>query len=66
MARRVSEEQKKRIWEQVRAEFPDDVAMQETHYVRMLHHYQTKDLTATARVRFYSASQRKTKTHTGH
>jgi len=57
----LSENQKKLLRQQVQAEFPDDETMQEVHYVRLLHHYQTKDLTPAARISFYTASKRKTK-----
>jgi len=50
---------KQRFWEEVRREFPDDEMMQQIHFVRLLHHDQTKDLTARERVRFYQTPVKK-------
>jgi len=50
----LTEEKKKQIWEEVREEFPDDEMMQQIHYVRLLHYYQTKDMTPQERVRFFN------------
>ena len=61
MPRQLSEQQKKQMWEQVRAEFPGDEVMQEVHYVRLLHHYQTQGMNPAARLRFYGAPKRKTR-----
>lgn len=49
-----TEEKKKQIWEEVREELPDDEMMQQIHYVRLLHYYQTKDMTSQERVRFFN------------
>jgi len=50
----LTEAQKKRLWDEVQAEFPNDVVMQEVHYVRLLYYHQTKGLSPTERVRFYN------------
>jgi len=54
LVREITEAQKKRLWDEVQAEFPNDVVMQEVHYVRLLYYHQTKDLSAKERVRFYN------------
>ena len=59
--RQFTDEEKKLIWKEVLEEFPDDVTMQEVHYVRLLHYYQTKDMTQEERVCFFSNIQKKAK-----
>lgn len=54
----ITEAEKKRLWDEVQAEFPDDAVMQEVHYVRLLHYHQTKGLTAKDRVRFYNRARK--------
>lgn len=49
----LTEAEKAAIWEEVRGEFPHDEMMQDIHYVRLVHHYQTKDLPPEAQVEFY-------------
>lgn len=56
----LNDEEKKRIWEEVREEFPDDEMMQEIHYVRLLHYYQTKDMSSQERIRFFNSVLEKT------
>jgi hypothetical protein len=46
-------------WKEVLEEFPDDVTMQEVHYVRL--HYQTKDMTPKEHIRFFSNFQKENK-----
>ena len=50
----VTEDEKKRLWDEVREEFPDDEMMQEVHYVCLLHHWQMKDLSLEERIKFYN------------
>ncbi len=56
----LTEGQKKKIWEDVRKEFPDDEVMQQVHYVRQVHHFQAKSLPLEERVRFFGGSTQKT------
>ncbi len=57
--REITEEEKKMIWKEILAEFPDDKTMQEVHYVRLLHYYQTKGMTPKERIFFFSNTQEK-------
>ncbi|MCK4614408.1 MAG: hypothetical protein KAU14_06365 [Thermoplasmata archaeon] len=52
--RKLTEEEKKHLWEEVQMEFPDDEMMQEVHFVRLMHHQMTKNLSPEERFRFYS------------
>ncbi len=54
--------EKKRLWEEVRQEFPDDEMMQQVHYVRLLHHHQTKGRSPQEVVRFFKGTYKKTHT----
>jgi hypothetical protein len=56
--RQITEEEKKMIWKEVLEEFPDDITMQEVHYVHLLHYYQTKGMTSKERINFYSNIQK--------
>ena len=53
---RESEKQKRA--EAVCREFPDDEVMQQVHYVRLMHHLQTREMTPEERIRFYEAAKR--------
>jgi hypothetical protein len=55
--RQLTETEKQQIWEEVRREFPDDAVMQEVYYVRLLHYYQLKGLTAQERIRFFARAE---------
>jgi len=57
----LSEAEKQAIWEEVRKEFPDDDTMQQVHFVRLLHYYQTKGMTPEEKVGFYSQAHDKKK-----
>jgi hypothetical protein len=59
--RQFTDEEKKMIWKEILEEFPDDVTMQEVHYVRLLHYYQTKDMTPRERIVFFSNFQKENK-----
>jgi hypothetical protein len=51
----LTEIEKQQLLEEVRQEFPDDEVMQQVHYVRLLHHSQTRDLSSQERVRFFNS-----------
>ena len=51
--RKLTEEEKKHLWEEVQIEFPDDETMQEVHFVRLMHHHMTKNLSLKERFQFY-------------
>ena len=55
----LTEMEKAKIWEDVRREFPDDEVMQQIHYVRQVHHFQTKGLSLEDRIRFFGGSMQK-------
>jgi hypothetical protein len=56
----LTEADKKKLWDEVVAEFPGDDTMQMVHYVRLLHYHQTKDLSPEEQIRFYNeAAQRR-------
>lgn len=57
--RDLSDREKKLIWDEVREEFPDDETMQEVHYVRLLHFYQTKGLSPAERIQFFQDVKRR-------
>lgn len=56
--RKLTEVEKEQLWEEVREEFPDDEMMQEIHYVRLLHHRQTKGLSPQECIRFFGRSEK--------
>ena len=56
----VTKEQKARIWEDVRKEFPEDEVMQQVHYVRQLHQLQTSTMEPVELLRFYGGAREKT------
>jgi len=51
--KQLTAEVKKRLWEEVQKEFPDDEMMQEVHYVRLVHYYLTETLSTEERLRFF-------------
>lgn len=55
----LSDEEKKKLWDQVCEEFPDDVVMQQVHYVRLLHYEQTRLLPVKEKIRFFGRSKEK-------
>jgi hypothetical protein len=48
--RELTEVEKRRLWDEVRAEFPDDDVMQQVHFVRLVHHLLMKNLSAEERI----------------
>lgn len=57
--RTISESKNQAIWDEVRQEFPNDDTMQQVHYVRLLHYYQTKGMTVAQKIAFYEPSAKK-------
>jgi len=57
----ITDEEKKAIWMEILEEFPEDATMQEVHYVRLLHYYQTKGMTSKERIKFFSTIQKESK-----
>ena len=55
----LTETEKAKIWVDVRKEFPDDEMMQEIHFVRQMHYFQTLDLSLEERIRFLGGSTQK-------
>jgi len=53
----LTDAEREELWEEVREEFPDDEMMQQVHYVRLLHHRQTKGFSSRERVRFFESSE---------
>ena len=49
----VSDTDRERIREEVAEEFPGDPLMQDIHFIRQLHHLETRDMTPAQRVSFY-------------
>ena len=45
------------IWDEIRQEFPDDETMQQVHYVRLLHYYQTQGMTPEEKVAFFTQAR---------
>jgi hypothetical protein len=58
---KISEKLKEQIWKEVKEEFPDDEMMQEIHYVRLLHYYQTRDLSQEEYIKFFNKPLNKRK-----
>lgn len=59
--KRLSDEQKVRLWEEVKREFPADPALQEVHYARLYIDEVTKDMSSEKRREFVKALARKVK-----
>ncbi|NVM00821.1 MAG: hypothetical protein HWN67_00675 [Candidatus Helarchaeota archaeon] len=49
----LSKSEKERLLKEVQEEFPEDLMMQEIHYIRLLHHYKTEKLSKEKRIKFY-------------
>jgi hypothetical protein len=56
--RELTADERRRLWEEVREEFPEDEMMQEVHYVRLLHYYQTKGLSREELIRFFEGAHK--------
>ena len=55
----VTEELKKKILEDVRREFPGDEMMQEIHFSRQIHYYETKDLPSEEKIRYFGGNPKR-------
>lgn len=55
---KLSDDEKKKLWEQVQEEFPEDQTMQEVHYVRLLHYEQTRRLSPKERLAFFHSKEK--------
>jgi len=55
----LSETEKQAIWVEVREEFPDDDTMQQVHYVRLMHYYQTQGMSPAQKIAFYNRQEKK-------
>lgn len=58
--RELTHVEKEKIREDVRKEFPNDEMMQEIHFIRQVHYFQTKDSSLEERLRFFEGSNQKT------
>lgn len=56
---KVTQALKKKILEEVRLEFPGDEMMQEIHFSRQVHYYETKDLPAEEKIRYFGGNPKK-------
>ena len=56
---KVTEKLKKEILEDVQREFPGDEMMQELHFSRQIHYYETKDLSEEEKIRYLGGSKKK-------
>ena len=48
--KKLTEAEERKLWEEVRREFPDDEVMQQVHFVRLVHHLQMRDLSVQERI----------------
>ena len=53
--RELTDMEKNQLWDEVRHDFPGDETMQQIHYVRLLHHRQTENMSVQERIQFYDA-----------
>jgi hypothetical protein len=51
--RNLTDDEQKGIWDEMRAEFPDDRVMQEVHFARLVHHEMLRGESAQSRSAFY-------------
>ncbi len=57
--RELTANEKRRLWDEVREEFPEDEMMQEVHYVRLLHYYHTKGFSRAELAQFLESARKK-------
>ena len=50
---KLTDAERKRIREEVRAEFPHDEMMQEIHFVQQVHYLETKDLRPEDHIHYF-------------
>jgi hypothetical protein len=51
--RKLSDQEKNRLWEEVTAEFPSDRVMQEVHFARLVHHEMLRGESPETRASFF-------------
>ena len=54
----LTKDQKEQLWKEVLKDFPDDEMMQQIHYVRLLHYYQTKGLSPREFIQFFEKKEK--------
>lgn len=54
---KLTDAERERIREEVRAEFPHDEMMQEIHFVQQVHYFETKDLCPEDQIRYFKRSR---------
>ena len=53
MIKTLTAQQKQKLWEEVRAEFPDDRVMQDVHFVRLVHREMLRSESPESRLAFF-------------
>ncbi|HPO11802.1 MAG TPA: hypothetical protein PLI09_00035 [Candidatus Hydrogenedentes bacterium] len=53
----ISNTEAEQIWKEVREEFPEDEAMQQVHFVRLMHYHQLKGCSAQETIAFYQVPE---------
>lgn len=56
---KLTDAERERIREEVRAEFPHDAMMQEIHFVQQVHYFETKDLCPEDQIHYFKRSPQK-------
>lgn len=57
----LSEQEKNRLWKEVREDFPDDETMQQVHYVRLIHRALTEGMSREQQIRFFEEKKQERK-----
>jgi hypothetical protein len=61
--RQLTKAEKEELLRMAQDDFPEDEMMQEIHYVRLLHHYQIRELPLNERIRFFETDESTIRTH---